>query len=112
MSPNPRSINFAYDLDPNGKAPAKRKRNKCKPTGGGTGPGGGGGTGPATGGNNTALPLWPQHTFPGNKNSLEFVPGAISVIQDDYREQQMDVFFPPNQDVIDQFNWRREEVDS
>ncbi|WOO78017.1 Lipase 2 [Vanrija pseudolonga] len=99
-------INFAYDLDPNGKAPAKRKRTnqKCKPTGGGTGP-------PAPG-SNSSLPFWPQHTYPSNKNSHEFVSGNIKVIQDDYREQQMDVFFPPNQDVIDQFNWRREEGSS
>ncbi|KAL1408082.1 hypothetical protein Q8F55_004880 [Vanrija albida] len=91
-------VNFAYDLDPNGKAAPLSKRATCRPRPTG-------GPGPGT---NSSLPLWPAHTYPANKNSLELASGAIKVTQDDFRDDQMAVFFPPNQDVIDTFNWRRE----
>ncbi|KAL7419296.1 hypothetical protein Q5752_006133 [Cryptotrichosporon argae] len=58
-------INFANYLDPNG-----------------------------SGGNTTAATLtyWPPHAYPANKNMLQLASGNVSVIQDDYRESQMDVF--------------------
>lgn len=40
--------------------------------------------------NGDCLPEWPAHDFPGNKNSLSIIPGALSVIQDDFREDKMD----------------------
>ncbi|TXT07334.1 hypothetical protein VHUM_03054 [Vanrija humicola] len=40
--------------------------------------------------NGECLPEWPAHRYPDNKNSLRVVPGDVGVLQDDFREAQMD----------------------
>lgn len=45
--------------------------------------------------NGPGLPGWPAHEFPANKNALQFHPGNITVIQDDFREDRIAVFNDP-----------------
>ncbi|WOO78302.1 putative secreted lipase [Vanrija pseudolonga] len=76
-------INFAYYLDPNGKD-SRRRSNTFEPPPGVDHP------------NTTAVfPFWPVHSFPKNKDTLLFSPGNITIIQDDYREEQIDTFLLP-----------------
>ncbi|KAL1412218.1 hypothetical protein Q8F55_003229 [Vanrija albida] len=55
--------------------------------------------------NNGCLPDWPAHAFPGNKNSLRIQPGALGVIQDDFREDKMDWM---NDSVVSKELWQRD----
>lgn len=112
-------INFAYDLDPNGKnttIPVSGSTNSTNSTSGVT----------TLGPNGTIVGAthWAPHTYPANKNSILFrsaplnwfaynvtaLPGGnatstilntttalntlnISMFQDDFREQRIGVFF-------------------
>lgn len=113
-------VNFAYYLDPNGdmtdnprvhttnttvtykkgnwKNPAVRERGRDdKKKGGRTAKGG-----------KHALErtVWRPHGFPENKNAMLFAPGNFTVIQDDYREEQMQVFEGPA--MAKDLNYRRD----
>lgn len=52
--------------------------------------------------------VWRPHAFPENKNAMLFAPGNLTVIQDDYREQQMQVFDGP--EMAKDLNYRRDIV--
>jgi len=71
-------INFAYYLDPNG-----RKRHK--------------GDRDHKDGSDLAT-YWPPHRYPDNKNQIRMAVGNFSVVQDDYREDQMKVWELPGMD--------------
>jgi carboxylesterase type B len=78
-------INFAHDLDPNGKSGKhghkgdKNKDNKA--------------------------PYWPAHTYPANKNMLRMHVERFEVVQDDYREDQMKVWDVPG--MAEALHYRR-----
>ncbi|KAL1407841.1 hypothetical protein Q8F55_007277 [Vanrija albida] len=117
-------INFAYYLDPNGKSGGGGKGGEGG-KGGKGGKGGDGGEdgkdgkdgkdgedgksgktkrfnvfppppGVVTPNTKAEYPYWPAHNYPKNKNQLLFSPGNIGVVQDDYREKQMEVFLEPD----------------
>lgn len=52
--------------------------------------------------------VWLPHGFPENKNSIVFAPGNFSLIQDDFREEQMKVFDGP--EMAKDFNFRRDQI--
>lgn len=35
---------------------------------------------------------WPAHHYPANKNSINFAPQSVSVIQDHFREDRIAIF--------------------
>jgi carboxylesterase type B len=70
-------INFAYYLDPNG----------CEDN------------------MDSSAVYWPAHEHPENRNMMRMDPGAFSVVQDDYREEQMAVWDLPG--MPDAMNYRR-----
>jgi carboxylesterase type B len=45
--------------------------------------------------NGNGAPQWPTHNFPANKNILRLLPGGVSVIQDDFREDSAALFNQP-----------------
>lgn len=46
--------------------------------------------------NSSNLPNWPKHNFPSNKNSLQFLPGNVNVIQDDFRGDRVGMWNDPS----------------
>lgn len=53
--------------------------------------------------NGNGAPQWPTHNFPSNKNIMRLVPGGVSVIQDDFREDDVALFNRPEvADVLNQ----------
>lgn len=75
-------INFAYYQDPNGKNIKKNKNCKSSNS-----------TTAMTVLNQTS---WAPHSYPKNKNSMYLSETNVSTIQDDFREEQMSVFFQSN----------------
>lgn len=67
-------VNFGYYRNPNGKNIRKKQK--------------------VVGALNSTY--WNTHTFPENKNSLYLSPTNVSLIQDDFREEQMSVFYHAN----------------
>ncbi|CAK9779972.1 alpha/beta-hydrolase [Cutaneotrichosporon oleaginosum] len=45
--------------------------------------------------NGPGLPQWGAHTYPANKNIMQFRAGDVRVIQDDFREDRVAVFNDP-----------------
>jgi len=45
--------------------------------------------------NSVNLPNWPQHDYPANKNCLQLLPGNVTVIQDDFREDRVAMWNDP-----------------
>jgi carboxylesterase type B len=45
--------------------------------------------------NGPGLPSWTPHNYPANKDILQLRPGAVKVIQDDFREDRIALFNDP-----------------
>lgn len=86
-------LNFAYYLDPNGEPHGSSAGNATAPQGGKCG-------------KKATRTAWLPHSYPDNKNSLRLAPGAITLSQDDFREDQMKVLDGPEMAV--QLNYKRE----
>lgn len=81
-------INFAYYLDPNGPAPKAGMNGTANST--------------------TSATHWAPHSYPSNKNSIRLLPGNVTQFQDDYREQQMSVFF--EEEVYEALHFKRSHL--